>query len=130
MEHAMNTRFREFMEAFLHVGENGDLFPKQCRACKRVFESYAQYLRQTIPKRHVMEDCSDVMRKPYTMLYRHCLCGNTLVLSLTDESYPLLDEMWAALRAEAERTGKALESVVGEFREACDRHVIQHSDEG
>ncbi|MEW6530805.1 MAG: hypothetical protein AB1473_08230 [Thermodesulfobacteriota bacterium] len=126
----MNTRFREFMEAFLHLGENGSLFPKKCRACERVFESYAEYLRQTIPKRHVMEDCSDVMRKPYTMLYRHCLCGNTLVLSLTDESYPLLDEMWAALRAEAERTGKPLESVVSEFREACDRHVIRHSDEG
>jgi len=126
----MKTRFRTFMEAFLHLGENGILFPKKCRACERVFESYAQYLRQTTPKRHVMEDCSDVMRKPYTMLYRHCLCGNTLVLSLTEESFPLLDELWAALRAEAGQTGKPLESVVSEFRETCDRHVLQRSDEG
>jgi len=72
----------------------------------------------------VFEDCKEVMGKPFTMVYRHCPCGNTLVLTLTEENFPSLDRMWAMLHAEATKSGIPLEALVKEFSRQCDRYIL------
>ena len=115
--------FLEFIQAFKALDHNNALFPKKCRTCGQVFRTYREYVVCTIPKGHVFEDGSEVMGCSWTMLYRHCTCGNTLVLTLTDETFPDLDRFWASLRQLAESTGKPLKEIVHNFREECDRHI-------
>lgn len=117
-------RFRKFVRLFEGIERNDRLFPKDCKTCGRIYPSYAHFIRDTLPKGHVMEDCKDVMKTPFTMLYRHCLCGNTLVLTLTEETSPWLDQLWEMLRGEAERTGKPFKELVMEFGRQCDEHII------
>ncbi|MFC1834804.1 hypothetical protein ACFL2Q_08735 [Thermodesulfobacteriota bacterium] len=119
----------EFMQEFLCEEVDRCIFPKTCRACSTVFKNICEYIQFTIPKAHVLEDCEEVMGKPYTMIYRHCTCGNTLVMSLTAEIYPMLRELWIELRKRAEESGKPLKEVVSEFREQCDHYILSHPRE-
>jgi hypothetical protein len=64
------------------------------------------------------------MLSPFTMMYRHCMCGNTLVLTLTDETSPWIDDFWEMLKEEAERTGKTIRTVVAEFSKQCDDIIV------
>jgi hypothetical protein len=117
--------FQEFIEAFKRFNSNGALFPKLCRVCDRSFNSYAEYVELTVPKGHVFEDGSETMGSPWTMLYRHCVCGNTLVLTLTDESFPELEQFWEKMRLLADTSGKPLKEIVSLFREECDGHIMR-----
>lgn len=118
------SQLTSFIRAFAAINTDPKLFPKECRTCNRVFRTFAEYLRETIPKGHVLEDCSDVMSRTYTMVYRHCPCGNTLVLSVTGEVMPELDDFWAAVKDESEQTGKTVREIVMAFTEACDDFII------
>jgi hypothetical protein len=91
-----------------------------------MFSSFSEYLSATIPKGHTWQDCEEVMKKPYTMLYRHCTCGNTLVLTLTEETFPLLKELWSTLREESEQSGRPLNDVVTDFAELCDQYMFDN----
>lgn len=113
-----------FIRVFAAIDTDPKVFPKNCRTCGRVFRGFADYVRETTRKGHVLEDCSDVMGRAYTMIYRHCPCGNTLVLTVTDEVVPELDDFWAAVNEESEKTGKAVREVLAEFIEACDDFII------
>jgi hypothetical protein len=119
-----NASYRKFIRLFKEIEENAKLFPKECKTCGKGFRTYSQFISETIPKGHVMEDCKDVMQTPFTMMYRHCMCGNTLVLTLTEETSPWLDELWEMLEAEAERTGKPIRSIVEEFTKQCDEIIV------
>lgn len=125
-EGVYNERFLKFIEALVLINRNDKLFPKQCRTCGTSFDSLAEYLSATIPKAHTWEDCQAVMKKPYTMLYRHCTCGNTLVLTLTEDTFPMLQELWAMLGEEAEKSGRRLEDVVTDFAEQCDQYMFDN----
>ena len=116
--------FLPFLRLFEGIRDHEKLFPKECRVCGKTFGSYPEYVRDTFPKGHVLEDCSDVMKRALTMTYRHCGCGNTLILTFTDEVLRALDELWAMLRQEAELTGKPLRQVVKEFGRQCDRYIV------
>ena len=119
-----NKSFLKFIRLFASIETNAKLFPRQCRTCGRTFGSFSRYLRNTFAKGHGLEDCSEVMGGPFTMMYRHCACGNTLVLSLTVETVPMLDGFWGMLQEEAEETGKPFLTVVREFSDQCDHYVI------
>lgn len=119
-----NERFLKFIKLFASIENNTKLFPRECRTCGRKFGSFSRYLRYTFIKGHGLEDCSEVMGGPFTMMYRHCSCGNTLVLSLTGETVPLLDGFWGMLEEEAEETGRPFLTVVREFCDQCDDFVI------
>ncbi|MCA1960052.1 MAG: hypothetical protein LDL33_04575 [Desulfomonile sp.] len=123
-----SARLLAFIRAFAAIDAHAALFPKECRTCGRVFQSFADYLRETKPKGHVLEDCSDVMRKTYTMMYRHCPCGNTLVLSVTGEIMPELEDFWTAVREEAETEERSIREVVKAFSEVCDDFIINGRD--
>ena len=117
-------RFLEFIELLGGIDSHPGLFPKRCRVCGREFLSFPDYVKGTSARGHVFEDCQEVMGRPFTMMYRHCPCGNTLVLTLTDDIVPGLDQLWRMLRRDAEETGRPLREVVAEFGEGCDHYMI------
>ena len=77
---SLPKRLEKFIDDFIALHRNEALFPKGCRSCGEEFRTLSEYLCLTVPKGHVFEDYSKIMKKPYTMVYRHCICGNTLVL--------------------------------------------------
>jgi len=119
--------FVDFFRLFAASLVDEKLFPKACHTCGRRFANFAHYLDTTLPKGHVMEDCSDVMDQQYTMMYRHCPCGNTLITVFTDETIPILDRMWEMLGKEAERSGIPLKELVREFNRQLDRYMKNRS---
>lgn len=118
-----NPRFSEYIALFQSINDTDLLFPKPCRACGRKFESISDYLCYTSPKGHSMEDASSVMQMQFTMMYRHCACGNTLVLTFTEAIFPQLENLWSMLQQEAESTGKSLQDVVLAFMRQWERSV-------
>jgi hypothetical protein len=125
-----NPLFLQFFREFAAIDDHEKLFPKQCRTCGRTFRSLARYLEGTVAKAHSLEDCEDTMLRPYTMTYRHCSCGNTLVLTFTDETYSLLPELWSVLRAEADGSGKPLPEVVKSFSAQWEHYMLTHCPTG
>jgi hypothetical protein len=119
-----DERFLEFLRRLAEIGKDDKLFPKGCRTCGKTYLSFPQYLCATTPKGHSLEDESEVMNRPFTMIYRHCTCGNTLVLTLTQETFPLLDEMWAMLKQVAEERNQPLRQVVSQFVEECVDYIL------
>lgn len=104
------------------------LFPKQCRTCGATFESLSEYLCYTVPKGHSFDDCSDVFGRPYTMVYRHCKCSNTLVLSLTEETFPHLNLFWKKLNESAQNLNRPLKEVVEDFVQECDGYLLSRDN--
>lgn len=112
--------FAELIRLLSVLETHPKLFPKPCRVCGLQFLSLSQYLRLTVPIGHGIEDCSEVMDKPHTMLYRHCACGNTLVMAVTEEHMPEQRVFWDLLRREAEMTGKSVNVTAGELIARCE----------
>ncbi|MFH1112601.1 MAG: hypothetical protein V1792_01645 [Pseudomonadota bacterium] len=123
-----NPRFLEFIRLFIPIDTHEKLFPKECRTCGRTFSSLSEYLLRTVGKGHTLDDAEEVMGTPFTMTYRHCSCGNTLVLTFTAETYPLLGELWAMLTKEAERAGKPLTVVTTDFVGQWERYATAYFD--
>ena len=123
-EDSVNPGFLEFIKKFADLHDDERLFPKQCRSCGQEFFSFEEFLCHTIPKKHVLEDYSRVMKRPHTMVYRHCPCGNTLVLTLNEDIFPSLNEFWKMLGNLSEERGVPLAQVVGEFVSMCDCHLL------
>ncbi len=117
-----NGDLNRFMELFAGIGQHDKLFPKYCKTCGKKYASFRDYVVDTIAKAHCLEDCSDVMGRPYTMMYRHCGCGNTLVLSITDAELPALEEFWHAVATVAEISGRDPKSIVLDFALQCETH--------
>jgi hypothetical protein len=126
-DHKFNDRFMEFIKQFALIGKNSKFFPKRCRTCGKVFESFPEYIQGTSPRDHCLEDYSDV--EGYgTVQYRNCRCGSTLIINFTEDVYPLLDRFWEMIGQEARRQGKPPREVVLQFREQCNRYIVgQHS---
>ncbi len=123
-EETVKSRFLEFIKRFADIHDDERLFPKHCRSCGQEYISFEEYLCHTIAKKHVLQDYSSVMKRPYTMVYRHCPCGNTLVVALTLEVFPDLEALWSMFRDEADTRGLPLDQVVGEFSALCDKHLL------
>jgi hypothetical protein len=114
-EYLIDSFFLKTIELFDAVDRHEKLFPKVCKACGRSFADLSTYINETNPKGHTMEDCSDVMRKQFTMIYRHCVCGNTLVLTLTQDIFPLLAMFWSNMKEESDSCGMTLKDFTAEF---------------
>ena len=118
-----NPRFLKFIKLFVPIDTHEKLFPKECRTCGRTYASLSEYLLRTVGKGHTLDDAEEVMGKPFTMTYRHCTCGNTLVLTFTAETYPMLGELWSMLAEEAEASSKPLNEVVTDFVNQWERYM-------
>ncbi len=118
------TPLEQLFRGLAEIERNDRLFPKVCRTCGKTYDDFPALVRSTVPKRHVLQDCSDVMDRPYTMMYRHCACGNTLVITLTDEHTAELERLWRVLRRKAEESGAGLQEVVSDFVRRWDRYIL------
>ncbi|HMK37350.1 MAG TPA: hypothetical protein VK463_19910 [Desulfomonilaceae bacterium] len=120
-----NERFLEFIKLFDRIGKDERLFPKRCNTCGAEYHSFSEYLQGTTVLGHGLEDVKNVMHAPHTMQYRNCSCGSTLVLPLTADTYPELDRFWNMLQQEAGNTGRTLREVVSDFRDQCNRFILE-----
>ena len=118
--------FFKFRQFFIDAAR--ERFPKTCSLCGRKYPNLPDYIRSTHAKAHSMEDYRGAMRKPFTMIYRHCACGNTLALALTGPDCSFLDQFWEAMSLEAELTGKSVREVVSDFVSQWESCVIFDND--
>jgi hypothetical protein len=88
----------------------------------------ADYIRSTHAKGHSMEDYRGAMGKPFTMIYRHCACGNTLVLALTGEDCFFLDQFWEAISLQAQLSGRSVREMVSDFVSQWELYIISGND--
>jgi hypothetical protein len=128
IDNRLAPHFEEFISLLSGIKDHEKLFPKTCKACGGEFRSLGEYLCKTKPKGHVFDDCSKVMKRPFTMIYRHCVCGNTLVLSLTSEILPELERFWSMIAAVAEELDVPVTEVVTDFAGECDRFFAGPGD--
>jgi hypothetical protein len=121
-----NEAFAEFITAFNKIGADTRIFPKKCRTCGTEYRNFPEYIHLTAPVAHCLEGYIDALDVHRTMQYRNCSCGSTLTITFTKDTYPLLDKFWEMLGRESKRTGKPLREVVADFREQCNRYMIEH----
>ena len=110
-----NPNFLKFINLLAQLNKSGRIPQKECRACGKVYCDLDQYIWDTEAKAQTMEDAGGVMSKAFTMLYRNCSCGNTLVLTLTGEIFPEISEFWNMIRSEAQVSGLPVRDVVLSF---------------
>jgi predicted Fe-Mo cluster-binding NifX family protein len=123
-----NEKFLEFIKAFSKIGADSRIFPKTYHTCGIVYHSFPEYIHETSPTAHCLGEYGNAADANFTMQYRNCRCGSTLTIAFTKEVYPLLDRFWEMLGRESKETGKPLRKVVTEFREQCNKYVIEHDD--
>ncbi len=124
-----NPNFLKFMNLLAQLNKSGRIPPKVCRACGKVYCDLDQYIWDTEAKAQTMEDAGGVMSKAFTMLYRNCSCGNTLVLTLTGEIFPEISEFWEMIRNEAQTNGLPVRDVVLSFMNDWESRIDRnHTD--
>jgi hypothetical protein len=119
-----DERFLEFIRLFASIGKDSRLFPKKCLTCGKEYENFPEYIHQTSPIKHCLEDYRDGSDALGTMQYRNCRCGSTLVINFTRDVYPLIDDFWEMIGREAKERDKSVREVVLEFREQCNRYIM------
>jgi hypothetical protein len=115
--------FDAFIEHFYSVNSHEGVFPKKCRTCGKEYESLHHYICDTEAKAQTMEDVGEIMGKSFTMVYRNCSCGNTLVVTITEEIMPQITEFWDSLKLEAEISGHSLKHIVTSFVEEWENDI-------
>jgi hypothetical protein len=122
--------FVKFIRFFMDAGAAKKRFPRTCSLCGRQYHDLAYYIRSTHARGHSMEDYRGAMGKPFTMIHRHCDCGNTLALAFTGEDCLFLDQFWETISLEAERSAKSVREVVSDFVSQWELHVMsEHNHE-
>ena len=122
-ERTRDQVFSSFVQQFSIMNNSRNIFPKKCRTCGKEYGSLYQYLCDTEAKAQSMEDAGEIMGKSSTMIYRNCSCGNTLVVTVTDQILPTISNFWRELRQMAEIQGKPLKEVVALFVEEWERQI-------
>lgn len=123
-----NPQFQKFIELMAQLNTSGKIPAKECRACGKTYCDLHQYIWETEAKAQSMEDAGGVMGKPFTMMYRNCSCGNTLVLTLTDQNFPELDKFWDMIRQESEFAQLPLRETVLRFMLEWEDYIDKHQN--
>ncbi len=118
-----NPKFLPYIKLLEKLNNSKIIPPKECRACGKVYCDLDQYIRDTEAKSQTMEDAGGVMNKAFTMLYRNCSCGNTLILTLTGETFPEITDFWTMIRDEAEATQTPYKQVVLSFMNDWEEYI-------
>ena len=119
-----DERFLEFIRLFASIRKDSRLFPKKCQTCGKEYQNFPEYIHQTSPLQHCLEDYRGSSDALGTMQYRNCGCGTTLVINFTRDVYPLIDDFWEMIGREAKYRDKSVREVVSEFREQCNRYIL------
>jgi hypothetical protein len=118
------------MRLLVETGTIARLFPRECRVCGTTFADLSEYCCATKPRAHCFEDCRSLSAEPFMMLYRHCNCGNTVVMTLTENAFPELNAFWEMLQDEAEQSNRSLKEVVADFARQFDRYLFSLNSSG
>ncbi|MGC8657805.1 MAG: hypothetical protein ACP5U1_01910 [Desulfomonilaceae bacterium] len=118
--------FTDFIQRFSSINNHSRLFPKRCRTCGKKYPSLYDYIHETESKGQSMEDVTETFGRPFTMIYRNCSCGNTLVISITDEILTSIDVFWKDMRELAAASGQPLGETVESFMEEWERTIRHH----
>lgn len=110
-----NPKFLKFIELLANLNHSDKIPSKHCRACGKMYADLHEYIWDTEAKGQTMEDVGGVMDKAYTMLYRNCSCGNTLVLTLTGDNFPELSEFWDMIKQESKDRQLPVKTIVSAF---------------
>lgn len=121
-----NPNFLKYIKLLAQLNKSGKIPPKECRACGKIYCDLDQYIWDTEAKAQTMEDAGGVMSKAFTMLYRNCSCGNTLVLTLTGEIFPEISDFWGMIRTEAQTRERPLRDVVLIFMHDWEDYIDRH----
>lgn len=121
-----NPNFLKYVKLLAQLNKSGKIPPKECRACGKIYCGLDQYIWDTEAKAQTMEDAGGVMSKAFTMLYRNCSCGNTLILTLTGEIFSEISEFWGMIRTEAQIGESPLRDVVLIFMHDWEDHIDRH----
>lgn len=121
-----NPIFFKYIKLLAQLNKSGKIPPKECRACGKIYCDLDQYIWDTEAKAQTMEDAGGVMSKAFTMLYRNCSCGNTLVLTLTGEIFPEISDFWNMIRTEAHNRQSPLREVVLIFMHDWEDYIDRH----
>lgn len=119
-----NEHFLEYMKVLAETETIASLFPRECRVCRTTFADLSEYCCATIQRAHCFEDCRRLSSEPFMMLYRHCTCGNTLVVTITEKVFPELNAFWEMLQHEAEESNRSLKEVVADFARQFDSYLL------
>jgi hypothetical protein len=125
-----NENFLEYIKLFVETNAVAMLFPRECRVCGTTFADLVEYCCATSPRAHCFEDCRGLGAAPFMMLYRHCTCGNTLVLSITEKAFPWLNTFWEMLQEEAEESKRSLKAVVADFAKQFETYLLSLNSSG
>lgn len=118
--------FKDFIQQFSLINNDKDLFPKKCRTCGKKYESLYHYIYDTEAKAQSMEDAGEIMGKSFTMIYRNCSCGNTLVVSVTDEILPSIKDFWKAVRRLSYKSNMPVKEIVTSFIDEWESQIRNH----
>jgi hypothetical protein len=125
---AYKDQYIEFIRLFALIGKDARLFPKKCKTCGKEYGSFPEYIHGTHPVKHCLEDCRGMSDAIGTMQYRNCPCGSTLIINFTKDVYPLMDSFWEMIGARAKELDRPVQEIVEEFREQCNRFVLEQKD--
>lgn len=118
--------FDDFIEQFSSINNDKNLFPKKCRTCGKKYDSLYRYIFDTEAKAQSMEDAGEILGQSCTMIYRNCSCGNTLVVTIRDETLPSIGDFWEAMRHLEQNSEETLKNIVTAFVEEWERKIGLH----
>ena len=109
----LSQNMATFVDAIIAVCKSQ--FPVQCGTCGKVFESFDQFVRLTVP---VGAPCSfDGESDPIGVLsYVNCSCNSTLALRCEDMTAEQHQAFFAAVTREMQLTQKSSDEILAELR--------------
>jgi hypothetical protein len=104
------------------------LFPKTCPKCGRRFDSLLEYLQGTThlgsPYLHEASADRDNTNPLGPIAHATCLCDNTLTIGSEGLPKPLLTELIAWARGDAERRSLTINELLRHLRDRIDSEVL------
>jgi hypothetical protein len=109
------THSSRFVDAIVSVCESQ--FPRRCPACERVYATFAEYLRLTLPLGHPMEFDPEPDDPIGLVDFANCACGSTISVRWESGPGPARIALRSAIAQDVTDTSTRLE-VLLTLREA------------
>ncbi len=106
-------------------------FPKNCNNCGKIYNTYKEFLQQTIrvgnPVPH--DDDEKLPKKPIgTYTYYNCDCGTTMLLGSRGMKLATIFNLMMWGRKERKKRGISLEELLLYVRETVDNKVLKSNE--
>jgi hypothetical protein len=104
-------------------------FPKKCNSCGRLFESLADYLKNTTHLDDPISYDAEIGNwKPSKLIgtasFANCKCGSTLVIDSRDMAFLTMCRLLLWARKESSTRGISVRTLLTHLRDQIDRSVL------